>query len=80
MREMDQSLASQLMNIRDDLQRLKLQRRYQETKDIVEEAKVGEQKDDIDNVCDIPRGPFSPTLKQYGVTRMNINARRFSVY
>ena len=78
MREQDHALARRLVELRQDIQQVKLQRSYQEHQDILEEAI--DMIDDKDKLFDALPDAFSPTLKQCGVTKMNLSTRRFSVF
>lgn len=83
MKEEDAILARRLLNIRKDMYRLKLSLSTERHRMILDEAmEIEEERDELEKNrdCDITPEPFSPTLKQYGVTRMNIHSRRFSVF
>lgn len=85
MRQQDQQLARQLMQLRIELQRVRLLRScnnhqalVDEVRNEAEEARTFESSD----LCDMPqdlREAFSPVLREIGVTRMNITSRRFSL-
>nr|XP_045610456.1 uncharacterized protein LOC123765768 [Procambarus clarkii] len=84
MRQQDQHLARQLMQLRIELQRVRLLRSCNNHQALVdevtneaEEAKTYEASD-----CELPadlRDTFCPVLREIGVTRMNITSRRFSL-
>ena len=78
MREQDHALARRLVELRRDIQQVKLQRSYQEHQDILEEAI--DMVDGKDILFDGLPDAFSPTLKHCGVTKMNLSTRRFSVF
>ena len=82
MRAQDQVLARTLIQIRQDIKELKLQRLCEHHQEILEDARdLEEEKDMMGELsCEYLQESFSPTLKQVGVTRMNIGSRRFSVY
>uniref|UniRef100_A0A8C2SMN9 Family with sequence similarity 167 member B n=1 Tax=Coturnix japonica TaxID=93934 RepID=A0A8C2SMN9_COTJA len=70
----DQRLAQQLMRLRAQLNRLKVEQVCHRHKEMLD--------DDSDLLCTIPpKAAFllSMPLKHIGVTRMNINSRRFSL-
>ncbi|XP_014668370.1 PREDICTED: protein FAM167A-like [Priapulus caudatus] len=83
MRMQDQTIARQLIDIRQEIQRLRLQKTAAEYEDMLADvtldmAEVNETKDDL---CDLPvrmRHRRTP-LSQIGITRMNIDSRRFSM-
>ncbi|XP_068229831.1 uncharacterized protein [Palaemon carinicauda] len=85
MRQQDQQLARQLMQLRIELQRVRLLRSCNNHQALVdevaneaEEARTYESSD----LCEVPpdlRETFSPILREIGVTRMNITSRRFSL-
>ena len=78
MREQDHALARRLVELRRDIQELKLQRSYEEHQDILDEAI--DMIDAKDELFDRPPDAFSPTLKHCGLTKMNLSTRRFSVF
>ncbi len=82
MRSQDQSLARCLIALRHDIQIVKLQRSTAQHQEEIEDAmdQEEEKRDELSDICDAPPDQFSPMLKQYGVTRMNISRRRFSVF
>ncbi|RUS83239.1 hypothetical protein EGW08_009003 [Elysia chlorotica] len=81
MRTQDQNLARQLLTIRHDIHQLKLQRSTEEHQDLIEEFRNElEELQEFSDVLDLPQpvyGGHNP-LKNVGVTRMNLCARRFS--
>ena len=82
MRAQDQVLARTLIRLRDDLRQVKLQRSCAEHQEILEDAMDLEEEREIlgELSCDYIPDPFSPTLKQAGLTKLNIETRRFSVF
>ncbi|XP_002738562.1 protein FAM167A-like [Saccoglossus kowalevskii] len=86
MRTQDQSLARQLMNIHREIQRLRLEQSCEAHRDMLDEVQYTiEEQDEMTDVCDMQamdpnllRIMKSP-LGHFGVTRMNLNARRFSL-
>ncbi|NWT03214.1 F167A protein, partial [Mionectes macconnelli] len=84
MQAMDQRLAQQLMRLRARLHRLKVEQACHQHKEMLDDATFGLEgcEEDSDLLCNIPpRAAFllSTPLKHIGVTRMNINSRRFSL-
>ncbi|KAK8731121.1 hypothetical protein OTU49_007809, partial [Cherax quadricarinatus] len=85
MREQDQHLARQLMQLRIELQRVRLLRSCNHHQALVDEvtSEAEEVKTyETSDLCDLPadlRDTFSPVLRDIGVTRMNITSRRFSL-
>lgn len=82
MRLSDHKLARQLLSLRRDIHQVKLQHSSAQHKVVLEEAfdQIKDERDEIAEVCDLPPDQLSPTLKQFGVTRMNLSTRRFSVF
>ncbi|NXA78237.1 F167A protein, partial [Thryothorus ludovicianus] len=81
---LDQRLAQQLMRLRARLHRLKVEQACHQHKEMLDDATFGLEgcEEDSDLLCTIPpRAAFllSTPLKHIGVTRMNINSRRFSL-
>ncbi|KAM9369652.1 protein FAM167B [Phaethornis superciliosus] len=84
MQAVDQRLAQQLMLLRARLHRLKVEQACHQHKEMLDDATFGLEgcKEDSDLLCNIPpKAAFllSMPLKHIGVTRMNINSRRFSL-
>ncbi|NXX96886.1 F167A protein, partial [Centropus bengalensis] len=84
MQAADQRLAQQLMRLRARLHRLKVEQACHQHKEMLDDATFGLEgcEEDSDLLCTIPpRAAFllSTPLKHIGVTRMNINSRRFSL-
>lgn len=85
MRQQDQHLARQLMQLRIELQRVRLLRSCDTHQALVDE--VTNEAEEARNygcndLCEVPqdlRETFSPILREIGVTRMNITSRRFSL-
>ena len=84
MRNADQELARTLVTLRHDLHNLKLEFSCNEHRMVLEDVQYDlEEEDILSELCDSPLGigPLSPLapLKQFGVTKMNIERRRFSL-
>ncbi|XP_066191453.1 protein FAM167B [Sylvia atricapilla] len=84
MQAADQRLAQQLMRLRARLHRLKVEEACHQHKEMLDDATFGLEgcEEDSDLLCTIPpKAAFllSTPLKHIGVTRMNINSRRFSL-
>ncbi|NXC06586.1 F167A protein, partial [Orthonyx spaldingii] len=84
MQALDQLLARQLMRLRARLHRLKVEQACHRHKEMLDDATFGLEgcEEDSDLLCNIPpRAAFllCTPLKHIGVTRMNINSRRFSL-
>ncbi|XP_062450260.1 protein FAM167B [Rhea pennata] len=84
MQAADQLLARQLMRLRGQLHRLKVEQACHRHKEMLDDATFGLEgcEEDSDLLCNIPpKAAFllSVPLKHIGVTRMNINSRRFSL-
>ncbi|XP_030320176.1 protein FAM167B isoform X1 [Calypte anna] len=84
MQAVDQRLAQQLMGLRARLHRLKVEQACHQHKEMLDDATFGLEgcEEDSDLLCNIPpKAAFllSVPLKHIGVTRMNINSRRFSL-
>ncbi|XP_060074903.1 protein FAM167A-like [Ylistrum balloti] len=80
MRILDQNLAKKLLNLRHEMHSLKLKWSCDDHKEMMEEVTCDlEERQVLQDVCDQPLGPIDINpLKQLGVTRMNLSARRFS--
>lgn len=85
MRQQDQQLAKQLLQLRVEVQRLRLLHSCLATSCLLEEVASGAEEAKIletSDLCDLPpdlRDTFSPVLREMGLTRMNITSRRFSL-
>ncbi|XP_070209332.1 protein FAM167B-like [Littorina saxatilis] len=80
MQSMDQHLARQLLSLRHDIHQLRLRRSCQEHRELLDDLQSDlEEQEELSDVLDLPSNMLHDTpLKQLGVTRMNISARRFS--
>ncbi|XP_019403363.1 PREDICTED: protein FAM167B isoform X1 [Crocodylus porosus] len=84
MQAVDHQLARQLMQLRGQIHRLKVEQACHQHKEMLDDATFGLEgcEEDSDLLCNIPpKAAFllSTPLKHIGVTRMNINSRRFSL-
>ncbi|KAG2468413.1 protein FAM167A-like [Polypterus senegalus] len=84
MRLQDQQLARQLMRLRSDINKLKIEQTCHLHRKMLNDATYElEERDELsDLLCDFPVTPgfsLSAPLKLIGVTKMNINSRRFSL-
>ncbi|XP_019641661.1 PREDICTED: protein FAM167A-like [Branchiostoma belcheri] len=85
MRSQDQALARQLMSLRKEIHRLKLQKSCNEHQEMLEEVhEMLEDQDELSELsCDMPLNGYhrnlGTPLRQFGVTKMNIHSRRFSL-
>lgn len=81
MRTQDQDIARKLLSLRQEMNALKLQWSCDEHKEMLEEAQCDlEEMHELQDICDTPLDSGQPyQLKQIGVTKMNLNARRFSI-
>ncbi|TRY62508.1 hypothetical protein DNTS_033302 [Danionella cerebrum] len=84
MRIQDQQLARQLMRLRSDINQLKVEQTCHLHRRMLNDATFGlEERDELsDLLCDGPVTPgfgLSSPLRLIGVTKMNINSRRFSL-
>ncbi|XP_008046601.1 protein FAM167A [Carlito syrichta] len=84
MRLQDQQLARQLMRLRGDINKLKIEHTCRLHRRMLNDATYElEERDELaDLVCDSPLASsfsLSTPLKLIGVTKMNINSRRFSL-
>ncbi|XP_008294417.1 protein FAM167A [Stegastes partitus] len=80
----DQLLARQLMALRDDISRLKVDQACQQHRRMLNDATCSlEEQDQLSELlCEGPASPglgLSAPLRLIGVTKMNINCRRFSL-
>uniref|UniRef100_A0A3P8W8E4 Family with sequence similarity 167 member Ab n=1 Tax=Cynoglossus semilaevis TaxID=244447 RepID=A0A3P8W8E4_CYNSE len=84
MRLQDQQLARQLMRLRSDINKLKIEQTCHQHRRMLNDATFGmEERDELsDLLCECPVTPglgLSAPLRLIGVTKMNINCRRFSL-
>lgn len=84
MRLQDQQLARQLIRLRSDINMLKIEQMCHLHRSMLNDATFGlEEKDELsDLLCECPVTPglgLSAPLRLIGVTKMNINSRRFSL-
>ncbi|KAK6488593.1 protein FAM167A-like [Huso huso] len=84
MRLQDQQLARQLMRLRSDINKLKIEQTCHLHRKMLNDATYElEERDELSDLfCDFPLTPgfsLSTPLKLIGVTKMNINSRRFSL-
>ncbi|KAG8451570.1 hypothetical protein GDO86_003680 [Hymenochirus boettgeri] len=84
MQASDHLLARQLMLLRSRISQLKVEQACERHKEMLDDATYDLEgcDEDSDLLCNIPpRAAFSLStpLKHIGVTRMNINSRRFSL-
>ncbi|XP_013912698.1 PREDICTED: protein FAM167A [Thamnophis sirtalis] len=84
MRLQDQQLARQLMRLRSDIHKLKIEQTCHLHRRMLNDATYElEERDELsDLLCDCPLTSsfsLSTPLKLIGVTKMNINSRRFSL-
>ncbi|XP_068433189.1 protein FAM167A [Clinocottus analis] len=84
MRLQDQQLARQLMRLRSDINKLKIEQACHLHRRMLNDATFGlEERDELsDLLCECPVTPglgLSAPLRLIGVTKMNINSRRFSL-
>uniref|UniRef100_A0A8C6UCZ5 Family with sequence similarity 167 member Ab n=1 Tax=Neogobius melanostomus TaxID=47308 RepID=A0A8C6UCZ5_9GOBI len=84
MREQDQQLAGQLMRLRGDINKLKIEQACHLHRRMLNDATFSlEERDELsDLLCECPVTPglgLSAPLRLIGVTKMNLNSRRFSL-
>ncbi|XP_063810336.1 protein FAM167B [Pseudophryne corroboree] len=84
MQSSDHLLARKLMQLRSRISQLKIEQTCERHKEMLDDATydLEDCDEDSDLLCNIPpRAAFSLStpLKHIGVTRMNINSRRFSL-
>ncbi|XP_006864390.1 PREDICTED: protein FAM167A [Chrysochloris asiatica] len=84
MRLQDQQLARQLMRLRSDINKLKIEQTCHLHRRMLNDATYElEERDELSDLfCDSPLSSYfslSTPLKLIGVTKMNINSRRFSL-
>jgi len=82
MRNQDQILARTFVYLRHNISNYKLERSVAHHTEIIEDAVEIEieKHNEFSDVLDHPPDQFNARLKQVGVTPMNINHRRFSVF
>jgi len=79
MRVQDAQLARQLMSLRTEIQKIKLQRSQCEHQILLEDVTLEiEALEELAELCDTPCTLQHTRLHGLGVTRMNISSRRFS--
>lgn len=84
MRLQDQQLARQLMRLRGDINKMKIEQTCRLHRRMLNDAAFElEERDELSDLfCDSPLASsfsLSTPLKLIGVTKMNINSRRFSL-
>ncbi|CAG5866307.1 unnamed protein product [Menidia menidia] len=84
MQVQDNRLARQLIRLRTEIHRLKVEQVCDRHKEMLDDAtyELEECGEESDLLCDIPmKAAFalSTPLKHLGLTKMNINSRRFSL-
>ncbi|XP_069007958.1 protein FAM167B [Embiotoca jacksoni] len=84
MQVQDNQLARQLIRLRGEIHRLKVEQVCDRHKEMLDDAtyELEECGEESDLLCDIPmKAAFalSTPLKHLGLTKMNINSRRFSL-
>uniref|UniRef100_A0A1A8M5M5 Family with sequence similarity 167, member B n=2 Tax=Nothobranchius TaxID=28779 RepID=A0A1A8M5M5_9TELE len=84
MQVQDNHLARQLIRLRVEIHRLKVEQVCHRHKEMLDDAtyELEECEEESDLLCDIPmKAAFalSTPLKHLGLTKMNINSRRFSL-
>lgn len=84
MQVQDNHLARQLIRLRGEIHRLKVEQVCHRHKEMLDNAtyELEECGEESDLLCDIPmKAAFalSTPLKHLGLTKMNINSRRFSL-
>ncbi|KAF7662731.1 hypothetical protein LDENG_00228160 [Lucifuga dentata] len=84
MQVQDNRLARQLIHLRGEIHRLKVEQVCHRHKEMLDDAtyELEECGEESDLLCDIPmKAAFalSTPLKHLGLTKMNINSRRFSL-
>ncbi|TRY98016.1 hypothetical protein DNTS_032622 [Danionella cerebrum] len=80
----DNRLARQLIRLRGEIHRLKVEQVCHRHKEMLDDAtyELEECEEESDLLCDIPmKAAFalSTPLKHLGLTKMNLNSRRFSL-
>ncbi|XP_076835236.1 protein FAM167A [Brachyhypopomus gauderio] len=80
----DQQLAHQLIHLHSDLNKLKIEQTCSQHRKMLNDAtfELEERDEMLDLLCDVPVSSgfsLSTPLKLIGITKMNINSRRFSL-
>ncbi|KAK1793292.1 hypothetical protein P4O66_011683 [Electrophorus voltai] len=80
----DQQLARQLMHLHSDVNKLKIEQTCNQHRKMLNDAtfELEEHAEMLDLLCDVPVSSgfsLSTPLKLIGITKMNINSRRFSL-
>ncbi|XP_064597436.1 protein FAM167A-like [Liolophura sinensis] len=82
MRSQDKLLACRLLSLRKDIHQFKLQKGQQEHEELLDDVQADyEEFNQLSELCDMPMDELvynNNPLKHLGVTRLNLNARRFS--
>ncbi|XP_070621000.1 protein FAM167B [Erythrolamprus reginae] len=84
MQALDNQIARQLIGLRAQIHQLKVEQACHRHKEMLDDAtfELEDCEEDSDLLCNIPPKMaflLSTPLKHIGVTRMNINSRRFSM-
>ncbi|XP_066538175.1 protein FAM167B [Hoplias malabaricus] len=84
MQVQDNRLARQLIRLREEIHQLKVEQTCHRHKEMLDDAtlELEECEEESDLLCDIPlKAAFtlSTPLKHLGLTKMNLNSRRFSL-
>ncbi|KAL5014294.1 hypothetical protein ScPMuIL_008564 [Solemya velum] len=81
MRSQDQDLARQLLCIRHDIHKLKLQWSCEEHQEMLDDFQMDmEELHELNEICDMPLEIVNNNpLKHLGVTPLNMSSRRFSM-
>uniref|UniRef100_A0A4W4F8L3 Uncharacterized protein n=1 Tax=Electrophorus electricus TaxID=8005 RepID=A0A4W4F8L3_ELEEL len=82
--QLDQQLARQLMHLHSDVNKLKIEQTCNQHRKMLNDAtfELEEHAEMLDLLCDVPVSSgfsLSTPLKLIGITKMNINSRRFSL-
>ncbi|OWF50044.1 protein FAM167A-like [Mizuhopecten yessoensis] len=77
--ERNQALSQQLLHIYVQIRQIKVQQSCMYHQDLLDDVfrDISDEKD-VPDVCDLPVRKRNKTLQLLGVTRMNINSKRFS--
>ncbi|XP_033727419.1 protein FAM167A-like [Pecten maximus] len=77
--EKNQELSKQLLHIYVQIRQMKVQQSCMYHQDLLDDVfrDMNDEKD-VPDVCDLPVRRRNKALQQLGVTRMNINSKRFS--
>ncbi|XP_077588074.1 protein FAM167A [Stigmatopora nigra] len=84
MQDQDNHLARQLIRLRSEINKMKVEQVCERHKEMLDDAtyELEECGEESDLLCDIPmKATFalSTPLKHLGLTKMNLNSRRFSM-